>query len=121
MQFDVSVVHKYNAFISDFRQKGTKESNGCLYATTRLVSRLSERCWQKVLETFKMYKQQQIKDQRPSTGPGLPDCKKSVWYFLHGLEEEQQVLCDISNRKSSFKEAALKAKRIKEEEKVYCL
>lgn len=61
-------------------------------ATTRLVARMSGRCWKVVEEIFSLYEESRVKGQKKEKAGqlGLPDCKKSYWQFLHNLDEKQQ-------------------------------
>ena len=92
--------------------------------TTRLIARMSGRCWKMVEKIFSLYEEGKVKGQRKERAGqlGLPDCKKSYWQFLHNLNEDQQfsLLCDLSTCSISFPEAAEKATAIKQEERVLC-
>ena len=90
-------------------------------STVRLVARLSERCWSKAEEIFRLYEEGAIKGQRKTKNQlGLPDCKKSNWQFLHGLSEDQQfsLLSKIADKSLTFAEVEANAKEMKAEEKV---
>jgi hypothetical protein len=86
------------------------------------VARLSQRCWKEAEKIFQLYSHGKIKGQKKAKDVelGLPDCKKSNWQFLHGLEEEQQfsLLQELSSSTIAFAEASAKAEALKTEEKV---
>ena len=90
--------------------------------TTKLVARMSGRCWKVVEEIFNLYEEGKVKGQKKEKAGqlGLPDCKESYWQFLHNLNEEQQfsLLRDLSTGSISFSEAAERASTIKQEERV---
>lgn len=76
----------------------------------------------KVENIFGLYEEGRIKGQKRTKGaPGLPDCKKSNWQFLHGLKEDQQfsLLEGISSLTLTFAEASTKAEEMKKTEKVF--
>ena len=91
-------------------------------ATTRLVARMSGRCWKVVEDIFSLYEESRVKGQKKEKAGqlGLPDCKKSYWQFLHNLDEKQQfsLLRDLSTGSISFAEAAERASAMKQEERV---
>ena len=90
--------------------------------TTKLVARMSGRCWKLIEEIFNLHEEGKVKGQKKEKAGhlGLPDCKKSYWQFLHNLEEEKQfsLLEDLSRGSISFSEAADRASAIKQEERV---
>ena len=90
-------------------------------STTRLLARMSDRCWDKVEEIFRLFEEGKVKGQRKQKDQmGLPDCKKCNWQFLHNLPENQQftLLEELSNRSITFSQVAEKAKALKKEEQV---
>lgn len=89
--------------------------------TTRLIARMSDRCWGEVEKIFTLFEEGKVKGQRKQKDIiGLPDCKKCNWQFLHNLTESQQfaLLEELSSCSITFPQVAEKAKALKKEEQV---
>ena len=72
--------------------------------TTKLVARMSGRCWKVVEEIFNLYEEGKVKGQKKEKAGqlGLPDCKKSYWQFLHNLNEEQHAVLSVERSLNRF-------------------